>query len=133
LRRLWAELLKARREWPALRDRRHTSTRLIRADMKAKDGSEALANPSHALRRDEDTPAVSPILVIERGSGDQGLAAWANLSPTSHWVPDLDLGRRRFLLSTEEPRFGGLRDQPRPPQHLLPYELLIAGPAELRP
>jgi maltooligosyltrehalose trehalohydrolase len=128
LRRLWAELLMARRQWPALRDRIHTSARLADTSPKRERGSQP--DPSLALRASVDAHAVPPILVIERGEGDESLLAWANLSPTSQWLPDFDLGRRRPLLSTEDRRFGGMRDEQRPPQHLLPFELLVAGPGE---
>ena len=83
------------------------------------------------LRTNGDCPLFpGSILILQRGAGDESLLAWANLAPTSQWVPDFDLGDRRVLLSTEAQRYGGLRDPQRPPQHLLPYELLIAGPAE---
>jgi hypothetical protein len=75
-------------------------------------------------------PFFPSILFVQRGDGDESLLAWANLSPTPQWLADFDLGERRPLLSTEAPRYGGLRDAQRPPQHLLPFELLIAGPAE---
>jgi maltooligosyltrehalose trehalohydrolase len=139
LRRLHADLLKARRQWPALRDGGQTSARL------AGNGTSPTREPapqpgaSLALRagvdgassnREQHTPLFPSILILERGAGDASLLAWANLSPTPQWLADFELGQRRPLLSTEARRYSGLRDPQRPPQHLLPFELLIAGPAE---
>jgi len=139
LRRLYADLLKARRQWPALRDRGQTSARLAGNGASPTRERGPQGDPSLALRarvdrvssnREQYTLLVPSILVIQRGAGDESLLAWANLSSTSQWLAGFDLGQRRVLLSTEAQRYGGLRDAQRPPQHLLPFELLIAGPAE---
>ena len=59
LRRLYQDLLTARRRWPALRDRRHTDARVLYA--------------SNAEKQD------SPLLMLRRG-GDSGVLAVANLT-----------------------------------------------------
>jgi maltooligosyltrehalose trehalohydrolase len=106
LRQLYQDLLAARRQWPALRDRRHTVARLL--NVSDPDGQ-------------TDQPA---LLLLQRG-GDGGLLAVANLSIQSEPVADVDLRGRKLLLSTEDSRYGGSRAQCHPCDQILPHELLI--------
>ena len=120
LRQLYQDLLAARRRWPALRDRRHTSARLV----------------------DEPDRQNPGLLVVRRG-GDDGLLAVANLTAQNLSMAALELDDREVLLSTEDARYGGGRivavirevsggksmsqDNPAnfPDSFLLPYELRI--------
>ncbi len=83
-RRLYRDLLAARRRWRSLRDRRHTTARLF------------------------DTDGLSSVLMIRRGGG-RGLVAVANLSAEAVAMPEAELGGRRLLLSTEDAIYGGRR------------------------
>ena len=109
LRRLYEDLLAARREWPALRDRRHTSARLL-------DGAKTnVQNPDGR----------TDILILERGAKDACLTAVANLTPNELFFPDLPLADRRVKLSTEDARYGGRSTANRELERLYPYELVI--------
>lgn len=92
LRQLYQTLLKARREWPALRDRRHTRTRLVSGPP-----AESASTP----------PSV---LVIERGD-DPRVTAWANIGHEAVIVEEFGLLRKSLLLTTEDERFGGTAAQ----------------------
>jgi maltooligosyltrehalose trehalohydrolase len=104
LRRLYQDLLAARRHWPALRDRRRTAARVLNVAGSA--GKE------------------SPLLLLQRG-GDDGVLALANL--TAHTLPiaDVERGRKTLVLSTEDANYGGSRGHKAAKEPLLPYELLI--------
>jgi maltooligosyltrehalose trehalohydrolase len=108
LRRLFGDMLKARRAWPLLRDREHTSARLIHS-------------ASSASRIDHQA-----ILVVGRGTEDR-LIALANLSPDRQPLPDFALEGRTLLWSTEEGSYGGRRDTALPLANLHPYELVLFG------
>ena len=68
LRQLYQDFLAARRQWPALRDRRHTSARVCRHDSGAEGRTDRKARGTCA-----------DCIVLQRG-GDDGLLAVANLS-----------------------------------------------------
>jgi maltooligosyltrehalose trehalohydrolase len=85
LRRLYQDLLSARRNWPALRDRRRTSVRLL-----------------------DDSRAEQPLLLIERG-GNDGVLAVANLTAEKLPLAKPGLYGREVLLTTEDARYGGGR------------------------
>jgi maltooligosyltrehalose trehalohydrolase len=136
LRRLYQDLLAARRQWPALRDRSQTAAWLVK-------GSNS---------EDENLP----ILVIQRG-GDGGVLAVANLTAASLPIPkvepvgvshrDVPLlgtssaehgpllrhclfqavahGDTAPMLSSEATIYGGARSPDHSRLHLLPHELLI--------
>jgi maltooligosyltrehalose trehalohydrolase len=114
LRRLYVDLLEARRTWPPLRDRRHTRARLI----DVAPGASAGARPA--------------LLVVERGAGD-ALIGLANLSADKHRLPDLPVGDRPLLLSTEAVSYGGPRNTALPLDALYPHELLWFGSKEWLP
>jgi maltooligosyltrehalose trehalohydrolase len=103
LRRLYRDLLSARRRWPALRDRQHTAARLWSAT----------------------------VLILQRGH-DRSLIACANLTSAHSSLPELELADRSLILSTEEPRYGGARAVRQPIDRLLPYELIVFGPSGWR-
>ncbi len=111
LRRLYQDLLAARRNWRALRDRQHTSVQLLDAD------------PSPSAPREPG------ILVLQRGIAP-GILVVANLSNRLRPL-DPKLPRNRpVLLSTEEPRYGGTGAGEGAPEQLRPYEMLILGPVQ---
>jgi hypothetical protein len=120
--RLYAALLAARRNWPALRNRTDTMARIIPSGPSDGDGSAdpGSADPSEGL------------LVLQRG-GKDGLLAIANLSRQCRFVPDIDLGGRTLLLSSEEGRFGGSRTPAQSLEPVLPFELQAFGNGEWRP
>ncbi|MEN6459678.1 MAG: malto-oligosyltrehalose trehalohydrolase [Thermoguttaceae bacterium] len=99
-RQLYVDLLAARRTWPGLLDRRRTTARLL---------------------GNVDGPA---ILLVERG-GEWGISVLANLSADSDVAIPPEADGKRWLLSTEDTRYGGTRSQQTRPCTLLPYELLI--------
>jgi maltooligosyltrehalose trehalohydrolase len=101
VRLLYRDLLEARRRWPPLGDRQHT----------------------HAWLAD------SAVLMIERGTTGS-LFACANLTAEPRPLPPLELGDRRWLLSTQDTRYGGSRHRDTPPQQLNPYEMLLFGKTE---
>jgi len=98
MRRLYAALLAARRQWPALRDRTHTMASCAAADL----------------------------LVVRRGGSD-GLVAVANCSDQPRTMPEIDPGCGELLLSTAAEHFGGPRTEGMGLAPLLPYELQIFG------
>jgi maltooligosyltrehalose trehalohydrolase len=104
LRLLYWDLLHARRSWPPLRDRRHTSARIVWTN--------------------------GPVLVVERGVAPRALL-WANLSETVLAplpVPDAESP----VLSTAEHRYGGSRDITAAIECLCPWEMVIWGKADWR-
>jgi maltooligosyltrehalose trehalohydrolase len=103
LRRLYEEMLAARRAWPALRDRKQTVARAVQSS----DGGD--------------------MLILERG-GRGGIVAIANLTNRPQTRPQIDLASRRLLLSSADERFGGLRREAESPATLSPYEVQIFGP-----
>ncbi len=106
LRRLYQDLLAARRTWPALRDRQSTTARVLSS-----------SGP-------EDRDGQPAVLVLHRG-GEGGIVALANLAARSVSLPPLDLGGRQVILSTEDARYGGNRRVGELPGELLPYELQV--------
>ena len=106
LRQLYQDLLTARRRWPPLRDRHHT-TATIAGGPDAADGDGRNA-----------------VLLVERGH-EKELLAVANLSVTPAACPPLELAGRRFVLSTENVQYGGYRSADQPLEQLYPYEMLL--------
>ena len=102
LRRLYQDLLAARRRWAAMRDWRHAVARLL--------------NDSGSDNR--------PLLVLERG-GKGRLSAVANLTMEPQSIAMMELGDRSLLLSTEDPRYGGSRTEVQSKGQILPHELLV--------
>jgi maltooligosyltrehalose trehalohydrolase len=88
LRRLYQDLLAARRGWAALRDWRHTTASVL--------------NVADAEKEN------LPLLLLRRG-GDDGVLALANLTATSLPMPAAELGDTKPVLSTEDAKYGGAR------------------------
>jgi len=110
-RHLYQDLLAARRRWPGLRDRRHTSARLLNASGV------------------EDCDDSDALLVLQRG-GDEGVLAVANLAMQALSLAALQLDGREVLLSTEDARYGGDRLHDHSCEQIFPYELLVFGGGE---
>ena len=96
LRRLYAELLAARRGWAPLRDRRQTCARVPPTEpVHDRLGSAGVAPAAvgSVLRAEKnagETPALpGAILVLERG-GSEGLLAVANLTGSAQPLPAID-------------------------------------------
>ncbi|MCC2643895.1 MAG: treZ [Nitrospira sp.] len=107
LRRLYRELLAARRSWAALRN-----------------FSERMAKLHHG-------PAGPVVLEVVRGStkpdADQAVQAFCNLTSESHTLPPVT--QPTLLFSSESKRFNGGRDSESEPLRLLPFECLLFGPS----
>ncbi len=101
LRRLYQDLLAARRQWPALRDFTRRPARLL-----------------------PDAEA-GPVLELRRG---EAVRAFFNLSGEPQPLPDLGAGPRELLFSSEESRYSGARREGQPVAELLPYECVVFGP-----
>lgn len=108
IRRLYADLLAARRQWPPVRDRHCLRTRLLPA-------------PDPLEGQGEGA-----ILLIERGEGT-GVLGVANLTAAVQPMPEFSLLGRELLLSTAESRYGGPRTTSEIPGRLHPHELAIFG------
>jgi maltooligosyltrehalose trehalohydrolase len=107
LRRLYRDLLTARRQWPPLADRQYTRARVL----------------SGIGQRQRQTA----VLLVERGDAERLLAV-ANLSSQTQALPELDRESQALLFSTEAIEYGGARDRRGWPVELLPYELMIFHP-----
>jgi maltooligosyltrehalose trehalohydrolase len=104
LRRLYADLLTARREWPALKEFSARKARLL---------------------PEEDGGSVLELL---RGEGETAARCYFNLSPRPQRlsVPS----RRRPLFSSEAQSYQGGRPNAEPVGELLPWEAVVLAPAE---
>jgi maltooligosyltrehalose trehalohydrolase len=107
LRQLYADLLAARRQWPALWDFVQRSARLV-PDVA---GGEVLE-----LVRGGRSPQAGKTLQV-----------YFNLSQQSRPLPAADLDGLVLLFSSELPRYGGNRSS-RQLDELLPFECLALGP-----
>jgi maltooligosyltrehalose trehalohydrolase len=105
LRRLYQDLLAARRHWPALRDFTHRAARLL---------------------PDEKSAAV---LQLERGTGDAArtIHAYFNLTPQPQALRGGCEQGRKLLFSSEAVRYHGSRTDEVPPTRLAPYECIVLG------
>ncbi len=124
LRQLYQDLLAARRQWPALRDRRHTVARLVGGDISMWHSRPRLCESSGTA--EGGCATAPPLLLLERG-GDDGLWAVANLAAEAASLAALKLGHKGLLLSTEDVRYGGTRRNHHSRQEILPHEVLIFG------
>jgi maltooligosyltrehalose trehalohydrolase len=108
LRRLYQDLLAARRQWPALQDYRHRRARLVPAD---------------------GAPAV---LELIRGDGDAGavLRAYFNLSGDVQPLVGGSGNADVLLFDSEAARYCGQRDGSDLGARLLPHECVAFGPAQ---
>lgn len=110
LRRLYQDLLAARREWPALHDYERRTSRLL------------------------PDAATGPVLELVRGSNASGVQARIlfNLSAQTQPLPSHPASREQFLFSSESSRYCGNRKDLRSFEHLLPSECVVIGPAAWR-
>jgi maltooligosyltrehalose trehalohydrolase len=105
LRRLYADLLAARRRWPALRDFTHRRVRLL---------------------PDEQAPA---LLHLVRGRENE-LHAYFNLTEQTQALPDAASEGRVLLFSSEMAPYHGVRGFEASLEELRPYEGIVFGPAD---
>ncbi len=106
LRRLYHDLLAARRHWPALRDFETRSVRLL------------------------PDAANGPVLELQRGpaGSEQRVRIYFNLSERSQPLPS-DVDReRKILFSSELSSYCGNRRELRSIENLLPSECVVFGP-----
>jgi maltooligosyltrehalose trehalohydrolase len=105
LRRLYADLLAARREWPALRDFERRSARLL---------------------PDEES---GPVLLVVRGVSAMVVA---NLSETIQLLPPEAAQGGEILFRSESIRYGGAARDGGPRAELAPFEVVVFGPPSWR-
>jgi maltooligosyltrehalose trehalohydrolase len=105
LRRLYADLLAARRRWPALRDFENRTARLV-----------------------PDVDA-GPVLELTRGREPAGtVRAFFNLDGRPRPLPRGDSEGQRVLFSSEADRYAGGRRSTSALHELQPYECVVFGP-----
>jgi maltooligosyltrehalose trehalohydrolase len=109
LRRLYQDLLTARREWPALRD---FQTRWARLLPDAEPG---------------------PLLELRRGEEGSELRAFFNFCDRPQPLPTDAACGRKPLFSSELIRYGGGRHEIGSPAELSPHECVVFGPLAYRP
>jgi maltooligosyltrehalose trehalohydrolase len=110
LRRLYQDLLAARRQWPALRDFETRSTRLL------------------------PDAANGPVLELLRGRAglEQQARIYFNLSDQPQPLPAAPLPGQHVLFSSESARYGGSRQEMRSLDRLFPAECVVFGPSAWR-
>jgi maltooligosyltrehalose trehalohydrolase len=154
LRRLYADLLLARKRWPSLRDFVHRRARLLDAQHQPESPARENTWPTRpafravapttyqpeAPARENTEPRCGRVLELTRGaSGAKLLIAFFNLSasPIAFRSPDAPAA---LLLSSEWPCYGGSRAAEIPaetpaenPPELLPFEFQVYGPDTFSP
>jgi len=107
LRRLYQDLLAARRRWPALRDFTHRTARLL---------------------PDEGSAAILYLVRgIERG---EGLHACFNLTERTQPMPEASGEGGVLLFCSEDVQYHGSRAGEVAPKLMKPYECIVLGPAD---
>jgi maltooligosyltrehalose trehalohydrolase len=109
LRHLYQDLLRARRDWPALRDYVRRSARML------------------------PDPVSGPLLRLIRGGRQDSadtIQALFNLSSEPQALPRPD--GTALLWTSESTQYGGRREDATSDDRLLPYECMIFGPATSR-
>jgi maltooligosyltrehalose trehalohydrolase len=110
LRRLHADLLAARRRWPALRDFEARAARLL------------------------PDPVTGPVVELIRGDRrpepGQTIQAFFNLRQEAQPLPAAVAGGQACLLDSEAGRYGGPRQGKECPRQLRGHECLVFGPAD---
>ena len=112
LRRLYRDLLTARREWPALRDFEHRSARLL--------GRRAERRPA---------PGAGP---RRRAPGEVGPGAASTSATGRPGCPAASPAGRSVLFSSEAAAYGGGRREAGPVDELAPFEFIVFGPPSWR-
>ncbi len=108
-RRLYQDLLRARRRWPALREVEHRTACLV------------------------PDPDTGPLLELLRGVRDTGLVRCLfNLSGRTQSLPSRPAAGESLLYTSEGTRYGGSRGGPTVGGELLPYESVVFGPGAWR-
>ena len=110
LRCLYQDLLTARREWPILRDLERRTARLL---------PDAETGPIMELVRGPVASEAQPRILF-------------NLSEQTQPLPGGLAPEQQFLFSSESTRYGGVRNDLRSIEHLLPAECLVMGPPSWR-
>jgi maltooligosyltrehalose trehalohydrolase len=110
LRRLYHDLLTARREWPALRDFERRSARLL---------PDAENGPVLELRRGTDSSPEQACILFNLGASAQPL-------------PNDAASERQILFSSELSHYCGNRHDRQAIEQLLPAECLVFGPPSWR-
>jgi len=105
IRRLYRDLLTARKRWPALRD---FTTRTVR------------------LLPDDQRPAA---LEFTRGAGDDRVRAYFNLTPDAQPLPAGLSKDEAVLLSSEYTHYCGCRCRENPVGNLHAFECIVIGPS----
>ncbi len=111
LRRLYHDLLTARREWPALRDSDRRVVRLI-----------------------NDQPGAGPVLKLDRvdeGTGEVVQIVF-NLGHRPARIPDWSGDEVSLLLRSEATEYGGGRRHDAPAVEISPFEFVAIGPPSWR-
>ena len=110
LRRLYRDLLSARREWPALRDFERRSAHLLPDEKQG------------------------PVLELVRGdtSSDGAVHAFFNLGDRSVLFPDGVPAGMATLFRSEAAAYGGNRREDLPINELAPFEYAVFGPSSWR-
>jgi maltooligosyltrehalose trehalohydrolase len=109
LRRLYRDLLTARREWPALRDFVNRSARLV---------------------TDQDG---AMMLELKRGTdSSNAIVAFFNLGERHHTLAAEAHAGRSVLFSSQALAYSGKREQIRHVGEILPFECVVFGPASWR-
>jgi maltooligosyltrehalose trehalohydrolase len=110
LRRLYRDLIAARRDWPALRDFQRRSARLLPDRQRG------------------------PVLELIRGDErtDKSMRAFFNLSDQPWPLPDGIPAEMRMLFSSESSHYGGIRNANGTIAELYPFESAVFGPARWR-
>jgi maltooligosyltrehalose trehalohydrolase len=104
LRRLYADLLAARRTWPALRDFVRRTARLL------------------------PDPEAGPVLELVRGGSGEVAQVLCNLGGQVEALPAGVVRQPRLLFSSEAERYLGARRGAGPVESLLPHECVVFGP-----
>jgi maltooligosyltrehalose trehalohydrolase len=107
IRRLYRDLLTARREWPALRDFQRRSARLV------------------------PDPDSGPVLEVLRGDAGSGIRAIFNLGSAIQQIPPGATGQS-VLFSSEASHYGGERQVTDPLDDLASCECVVYGPSSWR-
>jgi maltooligosyltrehalose trehalohydrolase len=105
LRQLYADLLSARRQWPALRDFVRRTARLL------------------------PDPDAGPALELIRGAGGESVRILFNLSDRAQPLPSAPEPGDGLLFSSEDRTYGGARAGAGRPAELLPHECVVFGPS----
>jgi maltooligosyltrehalose trehalohydrolase len=108
LRRLYQDLLAARREWPALRDFQRRTARLL---------------------PDAET---GPLLQLRRGEEGAEVRAFFNLGGRPQPLPAAAADGMKALFRSELTRYGGARHELGWPAELSPHECVVFGPPSWR-